>query len=163
MNIAQSPRIHSSTAAPIKPHIAQLIKQRHNGVELVQPLCALHRSVTKLHMQSKGTKERNSRLDKLALIDGFWDIHPPHRVEALSGNWRADVRWFTDTHGQQIVYDESDISILLSEEKRTGLRTFFVTQSIAACSSIGLSTKPIIQITSVLTICLLSDAIPTGD
>ena len=44
----------------------------------------------------------NSRLDKLALIDGFWDINPPHRVEALSGNWRS-VRRFTDTHGQQIV------------------------------------------------------------
>ncbi len=54
----------------------------------------------------------NSRLDKLALIDGFWDSNPPHRVEALSGNWRSDVRRFTDTHGQQIVYDELDCSVL---------------------------------------------------
>jgi len=105
----------------------------------------------------------NSRLDKLALFDGFWDINPPHRVEALSGNWRSDVRRFTDTHGQQIVYDELDISNIVEREKRVGLRTFFLTQSIAACNSIGLSTKPIIQSTSMLTICLLSDAIPTGD
>jgi len=105
----------------------------------------------------------NSRLDKLALIDGFWDSNPPHRVEALSGNWRSDVRRITDTHGQQILYDELDIPSLLSEKKRTGLRTFFLTQTIAACNSTGLSTKPIIQFTSTLTICLLSDAIPTGD
>ena len=36
-------------------------------------------------------------------------------------------------------------------------------QTIAACNSVGLFTKPIIQITSTLTICLLSDATPTGD
>jgi len=59
----------------------------------------------------------NSRLDKLALIDGFWDINPPHRVEALSGVWRSDMRRFTDTHGQQIVYDELDISNIVEREK----------------------------------------------
>ena len=59
----------------------------------------------------------NSRLDKLALIDGFWDINPPHRVEALSGIWRSDMRRFTDTHGQQIVYDELDISNIVEREK----------------------------------------------
>jgi len=59
----------------------------------------------------------NSRLDKLALIDGFWDSNPPHRVEALSGNWRSDVRRFTDTHGQQILYDELDISIIVERIK----------------------------------------------
>ena len=46
---------------------------------------------------------------------------------------------------------------------RAGLRTFFLTQTIAACNSTGRSTKPIIQFTSTLTICLLSDAILTGD
>jgi hypothetical protein len=58
-----------------------------------------------------------SRLDKLALIDGFWDYTPPHRVEALSGSWRSDVRRFTNTHGQQILYDELDISIIVEREK----------------------------------------------
>ena len=48
----------------------------------------------------------NSRLDKLALIDGLWDSSPSRRVETLSGNWRSDVRWFTDPHGQQVLYDE---------------------------------------------------------
>ena len=38
-----------------------------------------------------------------------------------------------------------------------------MTQTIAACNSTGLSAKPIIQMTSTLTICLLSVAIPTGD
>ena len=100
----------------------------------------------------------HSRLDKLALIDGFWDINPPHRVKALSCNWKSDVRRFTDTHGQQIVYDELDISIIVEREKRGGLRTFFVTKSI----STGLSTKPIIQSTSTLIVRLLSEAVPTG-
>lgn len=44
-----------------------------------------------------------------------------------------------------------------------GLRPFFLTLTIAACNFIGLSTQPIIQITGILTICLLSDAKPTGD
>ena len=73
------------------------------------------------------------------------------------------MRRFTDTHGQQILYDELDIPSLLSEKKRTGLRTFFLTQTIAACNSTGLFTKPISQFTSILTICLLSDDIPSGD
>ncbi len=54
---------------PLQIHFRQQILCYHNRV------CALP----------------NSRLDKLALIDGFWDINPPHRVEALSGNWRSDV------------------------------------------------------------------------
>ena len=66
----------------------------------------------------------NSRLDKLALIDGYWDSNPPHRVEALSGNWRSDVRRFTDTHGQQIVYDELDISIIVEREKARWVEEF---------------------------------------
>ena len=109
------------------------------------------------------------RLKKLALIDGFWEINPSHRVEALSGNWRSDVRRFTDSHGQQNLYDKLDISNIVERaKKRAGLRSFFMTQTIAACNSLGLSTnslglstKPIIQITSTLS--LLSDAIPTGD
>jgi hypothetical protein len=59
----------------------------------------------------------NSQLDKLTLIGAFWDSHPPHRVEALPGNWRSDVRRFTDTHGQQILHDELDISIIVEREK----------------------------------------------
>jgi len=59
----------------------------------------------------------NSRLDKLALIDGFWDSSPSHRVETLSGNWRSDVRWFTDPHGQQVLYDELVIFIVIEQEK----------------------------------------------
>jgi len=38
-----------------------------------------------------------------------------------------------------------------------------LTQTIAACNSTGLATKPIIQFTSPLTVCLLSDAIPQED
>jgi len=66
----------------------------------------------------------NSWLDKLALIDGFWDSNPPHRVEALSGNWRSDVRRFTETLGQQIMYDELDISIIVEREKARRLEDF---------------------------------------
>ncbi len=66
----------------------------------------------------------NSRLDKLALIDGFWESSPPHRVETLSGNWRSDVRRFTDTHGQQIPYDELDISIIIEQEKARWVEDF---------------------------------------
>ena len=105
----------------------------------------------------------NSRLDKLALIDGFWDINPACKVEPLSGNWRSDVQRFTDTHGQQIVYDDLDISIIVERGKHAGLKTLFWTQTIAACNSIGLLAKPTIQVTSTLTVYLLSDAIPTGD
>ncbi len=69
----------------------------------------------------------NSRLDKLALIDGFWDINPPYRVEALSGNWRSDVRRFVDTHGQQIVCDEIDNSIIVKREKARWVEDFIDT------------------------------------
>ena len=91
----------------------------------------------------------NNRLDKLALIDGFWDSNPPHRVEALSGSGRSDVRRFTDTDGQQSVYDELDISIIIEREKAR-LRTFFLTQTIAACNSKTLSTKLINQFISII-------------
>ena len=45
-------------------------------------------------------------------------------VEALSGNWRSDVRRFTDTHGQQIVYDELDISNIVEREKARWVEDF---------------------------------------
>ena len=49
-----------STADPTAPRIAQLIKHCHNGVGTVQlgckVVCIVHRPVTKLHMQSEGTK-----------------------------------------------------------------------------------------------------------
>ena len=65
----------------------------------------------------------NSRLDNSALID-FWDMNPLHRVEALSGNWRSDVRRFIDTHGQQIVYDELYISVIVEREKARWVESF---------------------------------------
>ena len=66
----------------------------------------------------------NSRLDKLALIDGFWDSNPPHRVEALSGKWRSDVRRFADTHGQQSLYDKLNSSITIEREKAGWVEDF---------------------------------------
>ena len=70
---------------------------------------------------------------------------------------------FTDTHGHQVVYGELDIPSLLSERKPAGLRTFYLAQTVAACNSTGLSTKPIIQFINALGICLHSDVISTGD
>ena len=61
---------------PLQIHLWQQILRYHNRVRALP----------------------NSRLDKLALIDGFWDMNPPHRVEALSGNWTSDVRQFLLTH-----------------------------------------------------------------
>ena len=52
------------------------------------------------------------RLDKPALIDGFWDSSPPRSVEELSSNWGGDVRRVTDTHGQQILYGELNMAIM---------------------------------------------------
>ncbi len=40
-----------------------------------------------------------------------------HRPEALPGNRRSDVRRFTYTHGQQIIYDELDVSVITEREK----------------------------------------------
>jgi len=81
----------------------------------------------------------NSWLDKLALIAGFWDSNLPHRVEALSGNWRSAVRQFTDTHGQHILYDELDISIIVEREKALWVEDFlFDTEhsSLQLCSTV---------------------------
>ena len=103
----------------------------------------------------------NSRLDKLALFDGFWDIYPPHRVEALSGNWRSDVRRFTDTHGQQIVYDELDISNIVEREKARWVEDFLFDTDHSSLQLYRTVYKA--NHTNALTICLLSDAIPTGD
>ena len=42
----------------------------------------------------------NSRLVKLALIDGFWGTDATgHKVEAFSDNWTFAVHRFTATHG----------------------------------------------------------------
>ena len=87
---------------PLQIHFWQQILRHHNRVRALP----------------------NSRLDKLALIDGFWDMNPPHRVEALSGNWRSDVRRFIATHGQQIVYDKLDISIIVEREKARWVENF---------------------------------------
>lgn len=70
-------------------------------------------------------------------------------VEALSGNWRSDVCWLTHT-GDRTFTIGWIFSSLLSKKKYAGLRTFLVTQTIAACSSIEWFTKPIIHFTSNL-------------
>ena len=70
------------------------------------------------------------------------------------------MRLFTGHMGNRLCMTRETFPSLLSEKKRAGLRTFCLTQTIAACNSIGLSTTPIIQITSILLICLLADAIP---
>lgn len=49
-----------STADQTAPHIAQLIKQYHNGFGIKKLgrklVCTVHRPVTQLHMQSEGTR-----------------------------------------------------------------------------------------------------------
>ena len=52
---------------------------------------------------------------------------------------------------------------ILNERKHTGLRPFFLTQTIAACNCTGLCTSMITQFTSTLTTCPLSNAIHTQD
>ena len=105
-----------------------------------------------LHYHSRVRALPNSRLDNLEVIDGFWGSSPSHQVEALSDNWRSDVRRFTDTHGQHILYDELDISIIIEREQTRRDENFCLTQTIAACNCTGLCTKMITQLTSTLTI-----------
>ncbi len=126
---------------PLQIHFWQQILRYHNKV------CALP----------------NSRLDKLALIDSFGMsillIGLKH-FQAIGDLMCGGLLTYM---GNRLCMTSWSFPTLLSEKKRAGLWTFFLTQSIAACNSIGLSTKPIIQITSILTIFLLSDAILTGD
>ena len=67
-----------------------------------------------------------SRLDKLALVDGFWDSDDctTFKVEALSNNWRSAVRRFTNTHGQQIIYGKLDIPIIIEREQARWVENF---------------------------------------
>ena len=89
---------------PLQAHFGQQILRYHNQV------CALP----------------NSRLDKLALNDEFWESSPLHKLEALSGNWRSEVRQFTDPHGQQILHDELDVFTFIEQEKAHWVENFFV-------------------------------------
>ena len=114
-----------------------------------------------LHYRSRVRAVPNSRLDNLEVIDGFWGSSPSHKVEALSDNWRCDVCRFTDTHGQDILYDELDISIIIEREQTRWDENFCLTQTIAACNCTGLCTKMITQLTSTLTMYPPSNAIHT--
>ena len=71
----------------------------------------------KIHIWQQTRATTNSRLEKLALLDGFYQSCPPFRNEALSANWRSDVRQFTDTHGQQTVLDELDTANVVEQEQ----------------------------------------------
>ena len=62
-----------------------------------------------------------------------------------------------------IVYDELDISNIVEREKARWVEDFVFDTEHSSLQLYKLSTKPIIQSTSILTMCLLSDAIPTGD
>ncbi len=53
----------------------------------------------RIHHHNQVRAVPSSRLDKLAVLDGCWKSSSPHRVEALSGTWRSDVRRFIDKLG----------------------------------------------------------------
>lgn len=57
---------------------------------------------------------------------GFGRTGPPPRVEALSSNWKSDMRRFTGTHGQQIRHDVLDTRIIFQQEKARWVENFLV-------------------------------------
>ncbi len=50
----------------------------------------------------------------------------PHRLGALSGSWTSDVRWLAEVHGQQILCDGWNVSIIIERETARWVENFLL-------------------------------------
>ena len=59
----------------------------------------------------------------------FWNSSAcelSHSIEALSGNWRSGVRQLIDPHGQQILYEKINVSIVVEQEQACWAEDFLL-------------------------------------